>query len=526
MNSLFPISGGLQNGTKAIGEAGIAKEPLGPVIQEQANPSGDTFARAFSQVFREQEESSPLINQLQTVVSTPTQQDGVPHTILTQKDSLYLEALVRPDVAERTLSESPADRLQAPPEVSVLPISDSDTLRDPGSPLSAKVFDVLFPDTNESVSERGQGVLPKALPSPVGFPTTTLTSLEGFQTPARALFEGSGFQSSGGQLASGYVRPDLARESEFFGKAPVPLPKILESGLVPSQAPLPKVLEPGVTPSQVSLSKVPESGGVPPQVYQGPPVKHNSLVLNGEGESLTRSFLSPVKDVLSGQEQVGRSVQEDEALKFPTLQRLSNPPARSQNVLSNQTPHVTALQAGGPAGFTEPVPASQSSIKSIPGSPLVLNTLSGQVPEHRTVVPADLPGDTGLLGKGERIQTMLDTSVKNVGVDPNSGQGLGAGMNQSSHSQSGFQQPSSFPGQGMGLRALEERGAELPAPALQRLQMDVQLSENHRVQIDVGVQSKQVYAGLVMDHAVLRNLAAQFVPQLENQLARVDLIDD
>ncbi len=454
MNSLLPILGGLQNGTKAIGEAGSAKEPLGPVIQDQANPSGDTFARAFFQVFREHEESSPLINQLQTVVSTPTQQDGVPHTILTQKDSLYLEALVRPDVAERTLSESPADRLQTPPEVSVLPT---------------------------------------ALHSPVGFPTTTLTPLEGFQTSARALFEGSGFQSSGEQLASGYVRPDLARESEIFSKTPVPLPKGLKSG------------------------------GVPPQVYQGPPVKHNSLVLNGEGESLTRSFLSPVKEVLSGQEQVGRSVQEDEALKFPTLQRLSNPPARSQNVLSNQTPHVTALQAGGPAGFTEPVPASQSSIKSIPGSPLVLNTLSGQVPEHRAVVPADLPGDTGLLGKGERIQTMLDTSVKNVGLDPSSGQGLGAGMNQSSHSQSAFQQPSSFPGQGMGLRALEERGAELPAPALQRLQMDVQLSENHRVQIDVGVQSKQVYAGLVMDHAVLRNLAAQFVPQLENQLARVDL---
>ncbi len=459
MNSLLPILGGLQNGTNAIGEAGSAKEPLGPVIQDQANPSGYTFARAFFQVFREHEESSPLINQLPAVVSTPTQQDGVPHTILTQKDSLYLKTLIRPDVAERRLSESPADGLQTPPEVSVLPISDSDTLRDSGSSLSAKVFDVVFSDTNESVSE----------------------------------FEGSGFQSSGEQLASGYVRPDLARESEFFSKTPVPLPRVLESGLVP------------------------------PQVYQGPPVKHNSLVLNGEGESLTRSFLSPVKEVLSGQEQVGRSVQEDEALKFPTLQRISNQPARSQNVLSNQTPHVTALQAGGPAGFTEPVPASQSSIKSIPGSPLVLNTLSGQVPEHRAVVPADLPGDTGLLGKEERIPTMLDTSVKNVGLDPSSGQGLGAGMNQSSHSQSGFQQPSSFPGQGMGLRALEERGAELPAPALQRLQMDVQLSENHRVQIDVGVQSKQVYAGLVMDHAVLRNLAAQFVPQLENQLARVDL---
>ncbi len=41
--------------------------------------------------------------------------------------------------------------------------------------------------------------------------------------------------------------------------------------------------------------------------------------------------------------------------------------------------------------------------------------------------------------------------------------------------------------------------------------------------IDVGVQNRQVSAGLVMDHSVLRNLATQFVPQLENQLNQVDL---
>jgi hypothetical protein len=80
-----------------------------------------------------------------------------------------------------------------------------------------------------------------------------------------------------------------------------------------------------------------------------------------------------------------------------------------------------------------------------------------------------------------------------------------------------------FPGQGVGLRAMEERGVEFPAQALQRLQMDVQLSDNQRVMIDVGVQNKQVYAGLVMDHAILRNLANQFVPQLENQLSQLDL---
>jgi hypothetical protein len=96
-------------------------------------------------------------------------------------------------------------------------------------------------------------------------------------------------------------------------------------------------------------------------------------------------------------------------------------------------------------------------------------------------------------------------------------------MNHFSNSQSGFQQPSLSSGQGVGLRTLEERGQEFPAPVLQRLQMDVQLSETQRVQIDVGVQNRQVYAGLVMDHSVLRNLANQFVPQLENQLTQVDL---
>jgi hypothetical protein len=53
--------------------------------------------------------------------------------------------------------------------------------------------------------------------------------------------------------------------------------------------------------------------------------------------------------------------------------------------------------------------------------------------------------------------------------------------------------------------------------------MDVQVSENQRVQIDVGVQNRLVSAGLVMDHSALRNLANQFVPHLENQLSQVDL---
>jgi len=287
--------------------------------------------------------------------------------------------------------------------------------------------------------------------------------------------------------------------------------------------PIPKVLEAGVAPPQALVSKVTESGFVPPQAPQRPSAQQNPLLLkNGEGESLPRTFLPPAKDNQSGQEQVGRSVQEQESQKIPVLPRFANLPAQSQYIRSQASP-LTALHPEGPTGFTEQALTNSSSIKPIPGSSLALNTLSGQVVEHQTVVPADLPGDTGLLSKGERIHTILDASIKSMSVDPSGGQGLGAGMNQSSQSQSGFQQQSPLTGQGMGIRVPEERSVEFPTPALQRLQMDVQLSENQRVQIDVGVQNRQVYAGLVMDHSVLRNLAAQFVPQLENQLTQVDL---
>jgi hypothetical protein len=189
----------------------------------------------------------------------------------------------------------------------------------------------------------------------------------------------------------------------------------------------------------------------------------------------------------------------------------------------NDIAPVAAVPKEGPAGFTGTSLSTQISEKTIPGHASVLSDLSGSGIEHRTTVTTDLPGEAGLMAKGERAQTMIDTSVKSVGLDPSGGAGLGNGMNSFSNSQSGSQQPSLFPGQGVGFRVLEERNQEFPAPAMQRLQMDVQLSESQRVHIDVGVHNRQVYTGLVMDHSVLRNLATQFVPQLENQLAEADL---
>ena len=163
-------------------------------------------------------------------------------------------------------------------------------------------------------------------------------------------------------------------------------------------------------------------------------------------------------------------------------------------------------------------------LKLFPGSAVLpLNVPSVQTGEGQSVVPAEMPGDTGLIAKGERLHNMVEASINAMSVEPSGGQGLGSGMNQFSQSQSGSQQQTFLPGQGAAVRALDERRIEFPTAALQRLQLDVQLSDHQRVQIDLGVQNRQVYAGLLMDHSVLRNLATQFVPQLENQLNQVDL---
>jgi hypothetical protein len=350
--------------------------------------------------------------------------------------------------------------------------------------------------------------LPSTNDSSLGLPSTVITSFDGLQAPVRTLFQGSGFQQTGGDSILGLVK----QESEISGK-----------NLGIAQIPLPKTLEAGSILYQGSLAKVIESELIPQEIPQGSGLKQASLGVKQEEALPVRPVVPSAKDVPSGFQQVGRTILGNEPIQNPILPKVSSPLARPQHVQTTHIPPATAIQVEGPAGFTGPNLTNQISVKSIPGNFSPLSDGPGPVIENRTNVPAELLGETGVLAKGERGQTIIETSVKSVGLDPSGGQGLGNGMNHFSNSQSGSQQPSSFPGQGVGLRGLEERGQEFPAPALQRLQMDVQLSENQRVQVDVGVHNRQVYTGLVMDHSVLRNLANQFVPQLENQLAEVDL---
>ena len=177
-----------------------------------------------------------------------------------------------------------------------------------------------------------------------------------------------------------------------------------------------------------------------------------------------------------------------------------------------------------PAGIADAVQSSQTRLKYVSGVSSVLSESFANGKESSIGIPLDFPGEANVPLTGDRSRDVLEATGKALGVDPNAGQGLNNGMGSSTHSQSGFfHQSSSSPSPGLGVRMAEERGQDFHGPALQRLQMEVQLSETNRVQIDVGVQHRQVYAGLLMDQAILRNLAVQFVPQLEEQLIQGEM---
>ncbi|GJL66981.1 MAG: hypothetical protein NPIRA05_19520 [Nitrospirales bacterium] len=69
----------------------------------------------------------------------------------------------------------------------------------------------------------------------------------------------------------------------------------------------------------------------------------------------------------------------------------------------------------------------------------------------------------------------------------------------------------------------DERLQLLNTSVPHRLQIDVQVSESSRVQVDVGVAQRHVYAGVLLDNPVLRALASQNVQNLETQLGQADM---
>jgi len=242
-----------------------------------------------------------------------------------------------------------------------------------------------------------------------------------------------------------------------------------------------------------------------------------------DGEPTTESVAANGKNVGKPLESESRSLQEPDTLLLRMPSPSAGTPQGALRPLVNQSFQAPLPFEETSPSLAEAVQSNQSRMKYVNGISPVLSESSGNGKQPSMAIPSDLFGESSLLSTGDRSKDILEATGKGLGVDPSGGQGVNSGMGGSSNSQSGAQQSPSFLPPGSGVRVADEHKPDLPTPALQRLQMDVQLSETNRIQIDVGVQQRQVYAGLLMDQGTLRNLAVQFVPQLENQLAQVDM---
>ncbi|WP_447962292.1 hypothetical protein [Nitrospira sp. Ecomares 2.1] len=234
-----------------------------------------------------------------------------------------------------------------------------------------------------------------------------------------------------------------------------------------------------------------------PHTNQGKPGEPFSSLVQAPGPRPWQDSLSPM------------------GLPQESLKPVSNP--------VNQMLQVPKPFEDTPAGIADVGQLNQNRLKYVSGVSSVLSESTANGKESSVGIPVDLLADAKVSLTGVGSRDVLEATGKAEGVDSNAGQGLNHGMGNPTHSQSGFQQSSSSSSPGPAVRMPEEPVSNLPGPALQRLQMEVQLSETNRVQIDVGVQHRQVYASLLMDQATLKNLAVQFVPQLEEQLTQGDM---
>jgi hypothetical protein len=251
--------------------------------------------------------------------------------------------------------------------------------------------------------------------------------------------------------------------------------------------------------------------------------KNSQLVGFSDGESATEFAVEPGKNIGKLLDGVSKPVQDADRLLPRIPPSPASIPQGPLRPLVNQAFQAPLPFVDTPASLAGGVQSSQSRLPYVNGVMALLSEASGHGKESSMAIPSDLRGDSILSAIGDRSKDVLEATGKSVGVDSNGGQGINNGTGGFTNSQPGFQQSSSSHSPGSSVRMAEERAPDLPTPALQRLQMDVQLSETNRIQIDVGVQNRHVYAGLLMDQATLKNLAIQFVPQLEDQLVQSDM---
>ncbi len=311
----------------------------------------------------------------------------------------------------------------------------------------------------------------------------------------------------------GLTRVPGERNGLVTGIPSLPLGRIADP--VISQAPSTVVTQPSEVPearlhqehqsppSIKSQAHHPQSG----IVNRSSESRHSRLQQVQEDIPLLRPSTSPSRVQVTAQPNVAAAQElRSENLKPMVAQSDSLPPPQSFATPLGNTQAARALTG---ALFAPPVLAN-----GVLSSGAEVGILSTQV--NASDMNPSLNSD-GFKGHGEQV-------FRSLGGDVGNGQDLGGGFGHTSQGQGGTQSNSAALGahQG-GIRGLEERPSELFTPTLQRLQMDVQLSEHQRVQVEVGVQQRQVYAGMLVDHTALKNLALHFVPHLDQQLSQVNL---
>ena len=266
------------------------------------------------------------------------------------------------------------------------------------------------------------------------------------------------------------------------------------------------------------------------------PVSPQPLVF----QHIPHSPLAQQPSLALNQQQGATATERETANVIPTLDKLGlvNDLKSDRLVQQGSSPTVQRLvpfdtpidklpQFSGPVDLSflrnqppaTPIAVPGTPQQTVPG-PLIINGGLSPIAGEGTQGQHGADSDIRLGSASIKSVQMSHGEMGSSGGETFSGQHPNGSLASSPESHQGS---SSNLSQGQSPNALrvssfEERLQAYQATPPHRLQIDVQLSETARVQVDVAVQQRQVYAGLLMDQPILRNLALQHVPQLEEQL--------
>ncbi len=289
--------------------------------------------------------------------------------------------------------------------------------------------------------------------------------------------------------------------------------------ILASETPVLTTAESGLRGTPGGTSLLPSAGSV-------------SAALQGEVNSVVSQISSIGQKLVNGQN-------PESALQSKGSEQLSVPPLTRDPSLAVQ-PGTRLAVPSVPLSFLNPVfPQGQPLLDSVNTSnlsPAMTQNVQGPLfastgSSHVTII--DGTGNSTLSVAGD--EGRAETGGSSLGSDQRSGQEHGAAFankHQTSghafggfalHTEGGNESRVSESQAGARTDMLTERARAMNILSPQRMQMEVMLSDETKVQIEVAVKQQQVTAQLLTDQMMLRNLAIQYEPQLEAQLSSAGL---